>query len=82
MITMYLHCLAGDRLRDWLCWLTWAEFCYNSAFQASLRTSLVMVVYGRPPPSVRTYTPWDVKLWMVHQQMMDRDEFLREICDA
>jgi hypothetical protein len=29
-----------------------------------------MVVYGRPPPSVRTYMPGDVRLSAVHQQMM------------
>jgi transposase InsO family protein len=29
VITMYLRCLAGDRPRQWLKWLSWAEFCYN-----------------------------------------------------
>jgi hypothetical protein len=29
IITMYLRCLTGDRPRQWLQWLPWAEFCYN-----------------------------------------------------
>jgi transposase InsO family protein len=32
VITMYLRCLIGDRLRQWLKWLPWAEYCYNTAF--------------------------------------------------
>jgi len=27
MITMYLYCLTSDCPRDWLDWLSWAEFC-------------------------------------------------------
>lgn len=27
VITMYLRCLAGDRLKSWLQWLPWAEYC-------------------------------------------------------
>jgi len=32
IIVMYLQCLAGERPRQWLQWLPWAEFCYNSSF--------------------------------------------------
>jgi hypothetical protein len=53
IITMYLCCLIGDRPRQWLQWLPWAEFCYNSAYQSSLRTSPFRVVFGRDPPPLR-----------------------------
>jgi hypothetical protein len=32
IITVYLHCLAGDRPRSWLRWLPWAEYCFNTSF--------------------------------------------------
>jgi transposase InsO family protein len=32
IITMYLRCLTGDWPRQWLEWLPWAEFCYNSSY--------------------------------------------------
>jgi hypothetical protein len=54
IITMYLCCLIGDRPRQWLQWLPWAEFCYNSAYQSSLRTSPFRVVFGRDPPPLRS----------------------------
>jgi hypothetical protein len=56
------------------------EFCYNSGFQSSLKTSPFKVVYGRDPPSVRSYTPGEARLPAVHQQLSERDEFLAEIC--
>jgi hypothetical protein len=39
VISMYLHCLTGDRPRQWLHWLPWAEFYYNTSFHSSLRAT-------------------------------------------
>jgi hypothetical protein len=47
--------LTGDRPRDWLRWLPWAEYIFNTAFQSSLRDTPFRVVYGRDPPSLRSY---------------------------
>ncbi|WVZ49241.1 hypothetical protein U9M48_000615 [Paspalum notatum var. saurae] len=81
IITMYLRCLTGDRPRQWLQWLPWAEFCYNSSFQASLGTSPFKVVYGRDPPTLQQYNGSSARLPAVDQQLHDRDEFLMEIRD-
>lgn len=61
IITMYLCCL-GDCPRQWLEWLPWAEYCYNSSFQQSLQTSPFELVYGRPPPLIRSYVYGDARL--------------------
>jgi hypothetical protein len=37
VIIMYLWCLTGDRPHQWLRWLPWAEFVFNTAYQTSLR---------------------------------------------
>jgi len=78
---MYLRCLTGDRPRYWFEWLPWAEFCYNSSYQQSLKTSPFEVVYGRPPPSIRSYAPGDARLPVVDRAMTERDEFLAELRD-
>jgi hypothetical protein len=57
IITMYLRCLIGDRPWQWLQWLPWAKFCYNSAYQSSLCTSPFRVVFGHDPP-LSTRTSW------------------------
>jgi hypothetical protein len=37
VIGMYLRCFTVDRPREWLRWLSWAEYTYNTAYQSSLR---------------------------------------------
>jgi hypothetical protein len=69
VITMSLRCLAGDRPRQWLKWLPWAEFCYNLSFQSSIRTSPFRVIYGREPPSIRPATASDVRVLAVQAQL-------------
>jgi hypothetical protein len=32
IIIMYLRCFTGDRPRQWLRWLSWAEYVYNTAY--------------------------------------------------
>lgn len=76
IISMYLRCLTGDRPRHWLEWLLWAEFCYNSLYQQSIRTSPFELVYGRAPPSIRSYAPGEACLPAVEKAMRERDEFL------
>lgn len=79
VIDMYLRCLAGDRPKEWLRWLPWAEFCYNSSFQTALRATLFKVVYGRDPPTLVTYKPGVARVAAVDRQLLERDEFLVEI---
>jgi hypothetical protein len=52
-----------------------AEYCYNTAFQSSLRTTPFNVVYSHDPPALLQYTA-GARLPVVHQQLQDRDEFL------
>jgi hypothetical protein len=76
VITMYLRCLFDDCPRHWVHWLPWAEFCYNSAYQASLRTSLFWVVYDHDPPLICAYSCGTERLASVHNRMLEHDEFL------
>ena len=45
VITMYLHCFTGGRPRQWLRWLPWVEYIYNTAYQSALRDTPFRVVY-------------------------------------
>jgi hypothetical protein len=81
VIAMYLRCLAGDRPRQWLQWLPWAEYCYNTTFHSSLKTTPFRVVYGRDPPSLHAYVHGEAQLPAIHHQLQDRNEFLQEVCD-
>jgi hypothetical protein len=79
VILMYLRCLAGDRLKTWLNWLPWVEYCYNTSYQTTVKCSLFRVVYGREPPTLLAYHPGMAKVAGVDRQLLERDEFLEEI---
>lgn len=76
IITMYLRCFTGDRPRQWL---PWAEYTYNTAFQASLRSTPFRVVYGHDSPALRSYEPGESRVVAVKQAMQDRDELLEDV---
>ena len=79
VIAMYLRCFTGDRPRDWLRWLPWAEFTYNTAYQSSLRETPFRVVYGRDPPTIRSYEPGDTRVAAVAKTMAERAAFLEDV---
>ena len=79
MIAMYLHCFTEDRPRQWLRWLPWAEYVYNTAYQVSLKEMPFRVVYGRKPPSLRSYEPGECQVQAVASAMADWDELLGDV---
>jgi hypothetical protein len=79
VIAMYLRCFTGDRPREWIRWLPWAEYMYNTAYQSSLRDTPFHVVYGRHPPSIRSYEAGDTRVAAVAKTMAEREEFLDDV---
>jgi hypothetical protein len=76
---MYLSCFTGDHPRQWLRWLPWAEYTYNIVYQTSLRYTPFRVVYGRDPPSIRSYEPGETWVATVAQDMEAREAFLADV---
>jgi hypothetical protein len=79
VIVMYLRCFTGDRPQQWLRWLPWAEFVYNTAYQSSLKETPFRVVYGRDPPTIRSYEPGETRVAAVARDMEERETFLAEV---
>ena len=75
VIIMYLRCLTGDRPRQWL---PWAEYIYNTALQSALKTTPFQLVYGREPPSIRSYEPGETRVAAMAKSMAERDELLAD----
>jgi hypothetical protein len=79
VIVMYLRYFTADRPRQWLRWLPWAEYVYNTAYQSSLRDTPFRVVYGRDSPTIRSYEPGDTRVAAVAQDMEAREAFLADV---
>jgi transposase InsO family protein len=79
VITLYLRCFTGDRPRQWLRWLPWAEYVYNMAYKSSLRETPFRVVYGCDPPTIRSYEPGETRVAAVARDMEEREAFLADV---
>lgn len=80
IIAMYLRCMTGDRPRQWVRWLPWAEYCYNTSYHSALKTAPFQVVYGRAPPTLLDYSPASAHTSAVDSELQDRDLFLSDVC--
>jgi hypothetical protein len=78
-IGMYLRCLTGDQPRQWLQWLPWAEYIYNTAFHTALQETPFCVVYGRDPPTLRSYDASGLRVVAVARNLAERNEFLQDV---
>jgi hypothetical protein len=54
-LEMYPRCFTGDKPRDWVKWLSWVEYTYNTSCHSSMGKTPFEVVYGRSPPTLLTY---------------------------
>jgi len=81
ILGIYPRCLAGDRPRQWLRWLPWAEYCYNTSYQTALKATPFEVVYGHSPPTLASYRPGLARVVALDRQLYERDVFLNDIRD-
>lgn len=36
-LEMYLHCFTSAKPKQWVKWLSWAEFCYNTSWHSTIQ---------------------------------------------
>lgn len=75
----YLRCFASTRPKQWVRWLPWSEYWYNTSFHTSTQTTPFKAVYGRDPPPLVRYEKGDTSNAAVDQQLQDRDAALEEL---
>ena len=72
-LEMYLRCLTGAKPKDWVSWLPWAKYCYNTSWHSATKITPFEVVYGRPPPNLLSYVLGIAKLLKVEETLSARD---------
>ena len=77
----YLQCFVGSKPKSWLDWLSWAEFWFNTTFNASTKMTPFQALYGRPPPILFKAETYPFKVHKVQVLMASRDEILAELQD-
>ncbi|KAL8154550.1 hypothetical protein AgCh_000060 [Apium graveolens] len=80
-IEVYLRCFTSDQPRKWTQWISWAEYCYNTSYHSSLKTTPFEVVYGRAPPRLLNYYSGLSRVEAVEQELKIRDQIVSGIRD-
>ncbi|GKA86442.1 retrotransposon-related protein [Tanacetum coccineum] len=74
----YLRCMTSEQPKEWVNWLSLAEFWYNTNYHTTINTTPFEVVYGQTPPTHVSYMAGDS-----HVEAVDRTLVAREaVIDA
>ncbi|KAA8517478.1 hypothetical protein F0562_017771 [Nyssa sinensis] len=76
---MYLRCFTSSQPKDWVKWLTWAEYCYNTSWHSAIKKTPFEVVYGRTPPTLLSYIQGTAKVASVEEELLSRDQMVKEL---
>jgi hypothetical protein len=75
----YLRCFITDQPKNWIAWLHWAEYWFNTSYHFSTGKTPFEVVYGRPPPVITRWLQGETRVETVQRFLADRDEVLRQL---
>jgi hypothetical protein len=77
----YLRCFISDQPKTWGNWLAWAEYWFNSSFNASIGRTPYEIVYGRVPPIITRWVQGETRVAAIQKELLDRDEALKQLRD-
>ncbi|GKC79313.1 ty3-gypsy retrotransposon protein, partial [Tanacetum coccineum] len=72
----YLRCMTGEKPKEWMQWLSLAEFWYNTNFHTAMNTTPFEVVYGQKPPVHLPYLAGESTVEEVDRSMQAREHAL------
>ena len=81
MLEMYLRCFSSPRPKEWVKWISWAEYCYNTSIHTTTKKIPFEVVYGKPLPNLLSYVARTARTEAVEKELIARDEVLKELCE-
>lgn len=65
-IETYLRCITGRTPKQWVKWLSWAEYWYNTTHHSSIKTTPFEALYGREPPVLIRGDVHHLRRWTGH----------------
>ncbi|GJS32512.1 retrotransposon-related protein [Tanacetum coccineum] len=69
----YLRCMTGERPKEWVQWLSLAEFWYNTNKHSSISVSPYEVVYSQTPPLHNPYVAGEIAVETVDRSLQARE---------
>jgi hypothetical protein len=73
----YLWCFVSTQPKQWVQWLSWAEYWYNTTYHTSMKMTPFEAVCGRPPPTMVGYEASTTTVAQVEDALTSRDSILQ-----
>ena len=75
-VESFLRCFCGEKPKEWIKWIPWVEYWYNTTYQRSLGITPFQAVYGRLSPPLIFYGERDTTNSTLDEQLKERDVVL------
>ncbi|CAH9105349.1 unnamed protein product [Cuscuta europaea] len=75
----YLRCLSGKKPRQWVKWLPWAEYWFNTNYHSSLKSTPYQALFGQSPPAIIRGDVSITSVDEVTKMTAERNEMLTEL---
>ena len=75
----YLHYFVADQPKNWVQYLHWAEWSYNTSWHSSIKRTPFEAVYGRSPPSLQDYILGSSNVASVDAFLTDWDHIIAQL---
>lgn len=73
----YLRCFVSDAPKRWVQFLHLAEYWYNTSYRFALKMTPFEVLYGRTPPTLRSYLVGSTNIATVEESLAQRKNMLQ-----
>ncbi|MCH79728.1 Ty3/gypsy retrotransposon protein, partial [Trifolium medium] len=78
-VETYLRCFIADQPKNWVSWLHWAEYWFNTTYHLSTEKTPFEIVYGRSAPTLTRWVQGETRVASVQKDLSDRDEALTQL---
>ncbi|GJT41734.1 retrotransposon-related protein [Tanacetum coccineum] len=75
----YLRCMTGDKPKEWMQWLSLAEYWYNTNFHSSTNITPFVTVYVQPLPTYVPYESGDSPVESVDRSLQAREHTIQQL---
>ncbi|WVZ17603.1 hypothetical protein V8G54_010585 [Vigna mungo] len=79
ILQQYLRCFVHHKPSLWGKFLPWAEWCFNTTINTSIKMTPFEVVYGHPPPSIPQGLSFDTSNTTVQFELQSRAGIIRKL---
>ncbi|MCI20881.1 hypothetical protein A2U01_0042044, partial [Trifolium medium] len=76
ILETYLRCFVSETPRLWVNFLALAEYWHNTSYQSAIRMTPFEALYGRAPPSIRSYAASATQVASLDEMLIHRQQVL------